>query len=170
MRRTFLAVLVAAVFSLFFFMVMGEKEVRFDLKQKGNSFIEGLRIVHKRDGLKDWFLTAKRADISEDGEKAYLSDIEMMIEKQGLTMHADNGLYTMSNKNLSIEGKVVAKGVNYSITSDRIELAGADGRVKTDGMVNIQGKKFTLQGKGMDIETTEQKMRIHKDVKAIFYQ
>lgn len=168
MKKTLLLVLSLFIFSLFFFMVRGEKTGKNAMVRKGESFIEGLRIIHKKNGSKDWILTARRADLTENSEKAHLSDIEMTIENKGFTVYADKGIYNMTDKNLAIEGRIVARSNNYSITSENIEFDTLAGNLKTDGNVKIEGKKFSLQGKGMDMDNAGQKVRINRDVKAIF--
>lgn len=168
MKRSLFFILSLLLFSLFFFMVKSEKGSRLDMQLKGESFIEGLKIIHKKNGKPDWILTAKRADITENGDKAHLTDIEMTIENRGMTIYADKGLYNLTNKNLTIDGKVIAKNNNYSIITEHVELDSKADNLKTEGNVKIEGKKFSLQGKGMRINNAEQKVRILKDVKATF--
>jgi LPS export ABC transporter protein LptC len=149
-------------------MVKGEKTVKNTIVQKGASFIEGLKIIHKKNGARDWILTARRADLTENSEKAHLSDLEMSIENKGFTFYADRGTYNMTERNLAIEGRIVARSNNYTITSENIAFDSLSGNLKTDGNVKIEGKKFSLQGKGMDIDNSGQKVRINRDVKAVF--
>ncbi|MDA8106004.1 MAG: hypothetical protein M0Z71_11570, partial [Nitrospiraceae bacterium] len=85
MRKSFLAVLSLALLSLIFFMVRAEKESKPGILLKGASFIEGLRIVHRQNGSRNWVLTARRADFDGKGEKALLSGMEMEIENKGIT-------------------------------------------------------------------------------------
>lgn len=169
MKKGLLAVLSLSLFILFLFMIKGEKESRLDMRQRGESFIEGLKIINKKNGVRDWVLTARRADISENGEQARLADIELSIENRGVTVYADSGLYNMADKSVAIEGKITAKGSTYAITSERIAYDSATGDLKTDSRVKIEGNKYSVQGKGMNMNNTEQKVRILKDVKAIFY-
>ena len=140
-----------------------------DILLKGNSFIEGMKIVYKKNGARDWTLTAKRADISDEGNKAFLTDITMTLETRGLTLYADRGLYRMADKNLTVDGKIVARGDTYAITSAGGEFDNRDNDFKTGGEVRIDSRKFTVQGRGMNIDGSGQKVRILRDVKAVFY-
>lgn len=169
MRKSFLAVLSLALLSLLFFMLRGEKESKPGILLKGASFIEGLRIVHRQNGSRDWVLTARRADFDEKGEKALLSGMEMKIENKGLTVCADKGVYDMNTRHLTVDGRTVARGKSYSITSEGAEFDGASGGLKADGGVKIEARKFSVQGEGMDADNSGQTVRIRKDVKAIFY-
>lgn len=169
MKKSFLFVLSLFLLFSFFFLLKEEKGLKPDILLKGNSFIEGLRIIYKKNGNKDWVLSAKRADISEDGDKAYLTGIEMTVQDKGMTLYADKGLYLMTDKNLTIDGKMVAKGDTYSITSVDGAFDNSAGNFKTNGDVRIDSKKFSVQGRGMNIDSSEQKVRILKDVKAVFH-
>lgn len=154
--------------SLFIILFKSEKEARIDMQIKGESFIEGLKITHKNNGKPLWVLTAKRADLSENGDTAHLSGIVMNLEEKNMTIYADSGNYDLSSKNIYIEGPVTAKNTSYSLTTENVEIDAAAGILKTKGQVNIEGKKFNLQGTGMNIDNTEQKVRITNDVKATF--
>jgi LPS export ABC transporter protein LptC len=169
MKKSLLVVLSIALFSLLFFMIKGERGTKTDVLKKGESYIEGLRLVHRQNGNRDWTLTARRADISDKGDKAYLSGIEMNIENKGITVYADKGLYDMNARDLSVDGKVIAKGDSYSITSEGARFDGASGMLKADGGVKIEAKRFSIQGTGMEADNTAQTVRILKDVKAVFY-
>jgi LPS export ABC transporter protein LptC len=172
MRQSVLVVLSLLVVFLFsYYLAKGERGLHLDAHQKGESFIEGLRLVHKKDGYSDWILTAKRADISADGNSARLSGIAMTLKGKGITVYADRGLYNMADKNLSAEGRVVARGTNYSVISeDGAEFNGAASRLKTDGKVTIEARKFNVQGTGMDTGNNGQIVRILGNVKAVFYR
>jgi len=149
-------------------MVEGEKENKPDIHLKGGSFFEGIRIVQKKDGVQDWVLTAKRADISKKGDEANLTDVKVEVKNKGITIYADKGSYNMDTRKMSIEGPITAKNDEYSITTGQVEIDSSAGLLKTNEEVRIKGKKFVLQGKGMEIKNNEQKVRILKDVKATF--
>jgi len=168
MKKSLLVLASFLLFCLFFYMVEGEKANKLDVHLQGSSFFEGIRIVQKKDGVQSWVLTAKRADISKKGDEANLTDIKVEVKDKGVTIYADKGLYNMDTKKMSIEGPITAKNDEYSITTGQVEIDSSSGVLKTDEDVHIKGKKFVLQGKGMEIKNNEQKVRILKDVKATF--
>jgi LPS export ABC transporter protein LptC len=169
MNKFLLVILSIMLFSLLVFLFRNEKENKPVALLKGASFIEGLRIVHRQNGSRDWVLTAKRADFDQKGESAVLSGMEMKIEKKGITVSADNGVYDMRTRRLTVDGRAIAKGNSYSITSRGVEFDGASGGLKANGEVKIEARKFSVQGEGMDADNNGQTVRIRKDVKAIFY-
>ena len=149
-------------------MVEGEKFNKLDIHLKEESFFEGLRIIQKKDGVPIWILTAKRANLSKDGNVADLTGVEMEVKDKGTTIQAEKGLYNMLTKKISVEGTITAKNSNYSLTTRQVEIDSAGGLLTTDKDVHIEGKKFTLDGKGMEVRNNEQKVRILKNVKATF--
>jgi LPS export ABC transporter protein LptC len=164
-----LFILSLSLFSIIFFLVKDEPVSSPEIQQKGGSFIEGLMIINRINGEKDWTLSAKRADITDNGKRAYLTDLEMVIEDRGVRVHADRGLYDMKDKSLSIAGKIIAHGKDYKVTSDSAEYDSDTGNLETESPVRIEGRRFRLQGKGMQIDSAEGKVKIKRDVKAIFY-
>lgn len=168
MKNFFLVLASVLLFSLFFYMVGGLRENKPDLRLKGESFFEGLRIVQKKDGVQNWILTAKRANISKDGDEAELSGVEVEVKNRGILIFAEKGLYHLNSKKMFVEGTITARNKDYSITTAELEISGAEELMKTDKEVRIEGKKFILQGKGMEIDNNEEKMRILSNVKAVF--
>ena len=168
MKKTALFLSIIIIFSLLF-LVVSSKDDRFTLRQKGSSFMEGMRIVHKKAGKEDWRLFASRADISRDGERADLTGLVITIKEQGMQVSSDRGMYDMKAKRLTVAGKILAQGSSVSIESSGIDFDSLTGDLKSSGKVRINGKKYTIEGAGMNIENNGQKMRITRDVKATFY-
>lgn len=169
MQRNIFFLLSFLLILILFLLLRNEKGMRINVQSKDDSFIEGLKIIHKRAGETDWILTANRADITRNGDEAHLNGIEMSMNGKGLTIFADRGIYNLTNRNISIEGKIFAKGDNYSLSTQDIEVSGMNDVLKTKGIIKIEGKKFIIEGKGMEADNSEQKIRILRDVKATFY-
>ena len=154
--------------SAILFYLRSEKVVRLNVQLAGDSFFEGLKIINKKDGITEWVLAAKRADLSKDGKEALLSGIEMKLEKQGMTVQAEKGLYDMETKNVTIDGVITARNMNYVITTSQAVINSGGGILETEGEVTVEGKKFRLEGKGLQADNNEQKVRIRNNVKATF--
>jgi len=168
MRKSLLFLASLLLFSFFFYLAGGEKANKLDIHLKGESFFEGLKIVQRRNGEQNWILTARRADISKDGNEADLTGVEMTVKNRDLKIYAEKGLYNLNTKKISIEGEITATGSNYSLRTAQVDIDSAAGLLTTDKDVSIKGKNFLLQGKGMEIQNNEQRVRILKDVKATF--
>lgn len=169
MRKSLLFPLLLSLVFFVFLVVKSEKGMRLDLQAKGDSFIEGIKIVHKKNGAPDWILIARRADISRGGEEAHLHDLTLSMQDRGLTIRAGQGVYDFLKKNIEITGKLTAEGNHLAIATEDVSFDNGSDVLKTDAPVIIEGKKFVLGGTGMKVDTTEQKMRILRNVKATFY-
>ena len=154
---------------MLFVILKNERETNSDLEVKSNSFIEGIKILQKEEGTTIWKLIARKADFIEGENKAILSDITMVVKKNGLVLYADKGIYNLSDRNFITEGETRAETKDYTITADSIDYEASSGEIKTEGRIKIEGKRFKITGKGMKANS-EQKVRVLKDVKATFYR
>ncbi|MEW6001141.1 MAG: LPS export ABC transporter periplasmic protein LptC [Nitrospirota bacterium] len=169
MKKILLIIIFLFFSGLLFVMLRNEKEVNDDLQIKRNSFIEGLKVLQKKEGITIWTLIARRADFIEDETKAKLSDITVVVKENGLVFHADKALYNLSNRNFTTEGEIKAEAKDYTITADSIDYEASSGDIKTAGRIRVDGKGFRVEGKGMESDS-EQKVRILKDVRATFFK
>ena len=153
--------------SLFLLLRTGRENIG-DLQiKKGNSFIEDIRIVQKKKGATIWTLDASKADFTEGENKAELSDIHMMLQKNDVVLYADRGMYDFSEKSLTTKSVVKAEAKDYKITADSIDYEISSGKIQTGGRIKVEGKRFTVEGKGMKADEG-QKVRVYNDVKATF--
>jgi len=167
LKKLLFLVLIVAVLT-FFILLRSEKGGKVDVQMKGDSFFEGLKIVNKKNGVTEWVLLAKRADLSKDGKDALLTGIEMQLENRGMTVTAEKGLYNMDTQQMTVDGDLHATNKNYVLTTSKARIDGSKGIFDTAGDVKIDGKKFALEGKGMQADNNQHKVRILKDVKATF--
>ncbi len=166
-KKLLFFVIIIVSLTLFIF-IRSEKGGKLDIQIKGDSFFEGLKIVNRKNGATDWVLWAKRADMTKDGKQALLSGVEMKLESQGMTVSAEKGLYDMETRQISVEGVLHASNNNFMLTTSQARIDGSKGNFDTAGDVKIEGKKFELEGKGMQADNNQHKVRILKDVKATF--
>lgn len=150
-----------------FIMFRGEREGSVNVKVKNNSFIEGLKILHEKNGNTVWTLTARKADFTDDGNMVELSDLTVTVQKNDMTLYADKGTYDLSTRNFAINSDIRAVAKDYQITTSSIEYEAFSGNAKTDERITMEGKRFKVEGRGMALDS-EQKVRIQNDVKATF--
>ncbi len=159
----------AALFFIFFVLLLKSEDRReFQVHLQGASFIEGMKIINKRNGNESWALTAKRANIDEHRNKAHLEDMEMTIKEKGLLLHAESGIYDLTDKTLAITSTVTADNKSYSLITDNVTVDSLTHNIASSGNVKINGKTFTIEGTGMEITNRKQNVRILKDVTATF--
>jgi lipopolysaccharide assembly outer membrane protein LptD (OstA) len=166
MKKGFLIGLSVLFFGSLVLMLRTGKEMSGDLQIRSGSSIEGIRILQKKNGATVWTLTADRADFMEGDDKAELSNVSMMIPKNGLVLHADKGIYDLSDKSFKTECIVKADTKDYNIVADSMDYDVSSGKVKTGGRVKIESKRLKVEGKGMDADEGE--VKVFNDVTATF--
>jgi hypothetical protein len=169
MKKVLLIGLSISLLCTLFVLLRNDREIGGDLKIKGDSFIEGLKILHQKDGITVWTLNARKADFIKGGDKAELADISVVIQKNNMGLHADKGVYDLSAERFTTDGEIKAEAKDYTITADSIDYEASSGEIKTGGRIRVEGKKFKVEGKGMKADAG-QKMSILNDVKATFYK
>jgi len=170
MKNKVLLIAALLLISLALLFFMGNKrELDKTMLLKGNSFIEGLKIIHKKNGTSMWTLKASRADIAEGSERVKLKDIVLLVENRDMTIYSPEGFYNLESKDLTLNGKIKAVSKGYTIITESVEWNQSKGEVKTNENVRIESKKFNVEGSGLEADS-EQKVRILKNVKATFYR
>ena len=150
-----------------FLVLRAGRENSGDLQVNGTSFIDNIKILQKNKGTTLWTLTAKKADFTEGGGTAELSDVNVFIEKSKVSLHADKGLYNLAERSFTTDSVVNAVSKNYRMSADSIDYEIASGNIKTDGRIKLEGKGFSVEGEGMKAEGNK-KVRILNDVTATF--
>jgi lipopolysaccharide assembly outer membrane protein LptD (OstA) len=155
------------LFSILFLALKAGRENSGDLQVKSVSFIENIKILQKKSGATVWTLTAKKADFTEGGDKAELSDVNVLIEKSKVSLHADKGLYNLAERSFTTDSLVDAVSKNYRMSADSIDYETTSDKIKSEGRVKLEGKGFIVEGEGMKADG-DKKVSILNDVKATF--
>ncbi len=135
---------------------------------RGNSYIEGLRIVNKKDGADLWTITARRADFSKDETVAQLSGVTIDLKKEGAVLNADDGTYNMNSRDLILENNITIRQKDSVVSAAKLSWNSANGILSSEGKVLMQGDKFKIEGEGLAV-TQNNKVTVTKNVKATFY-
>ncbi len=167
MNRVLLILISFLLISGLFLAFKSGKENIGDIRTKSSSSIEDLKIIQKKNGNTLWTLTAKNADIIEKESMAELKDITLVLSQQDVSIHAGKGIYNFKDKSFTTDSAVKAEGKKYKILADSIDYEISSGDIKTDGEIKVEGKGFSIEGKGLQTESN-QKVRVLKDVKATF--
>ncbi|OGW56908.1 MAG: LPS export ABC transporter periplasmic protein LptC [Nitrospirae bacterium RBG_16_43_8] len=168
MKKKVLLLISLLLLSLVFLFFGNNKGLKKSLPFKGGSFIEGLKIIHKKNGTSMWTLNASRADIIEGSDRVKLNDVVLTIENKEMTIYSPEGFYNMESRDLTLNGKIKAVSKGYTITTESVEWNQSRGEIVTKEAVKIESKKFNVEGVGMEADS-EQKVRILKNVKATFF-
>lgn len=167
MNRGILAALLCALFIGILLMLKTGRDTDSEPGFSASSFLEDIRILQKKRGVDTWILTAERADFFGGEERAELRSVGLTIPESALSLHAESGWYDFSANTFTALTPVEARGENYRIMADTLDFDISAGDIQTEGKVRLEGKGFSLEGEGMRAGK-EQKVRILRDVKAIF--
>jgi LPS export ABC transporter protein LptC len=169
MKKKVLPLISLLLLSLVFLFLGNNRELDKALLLKGGSFLEGLKIIHKKNGTSMWTLNASRADIIEGSERVRLNDVVLTVENKDMTIYSPEGFYNMGSRDLTLNGKIKAVSKGYTIITEAVEWNQSKGEIKTKEAVKIESKKFNVEGVGMEADS-KQKVRILKNVKATFFR
>lgn len=151
---------------LFFFNEM--RDYKNDLPININSYIEGLRIVSKKDGIDSWVIVAKRANFTRDETVAKMDSVAINVIKEGIVLNADKGSYDMTTKDLQLDDNIKINIKGSVISVKNLLWNSSNGELKTDGSIKMEGNKFKIEGEGLTA-TQDQKIKLLKNVKATFF-
>jgi LPS export ABC transporter protein LptC len=157
-----------SVFFIFFIVFSGERESRrdFSISNEG-SYIEGFRIVSKKDGMDALIITARRADFSKDETLARMDAVTMDIKKEGALLNADHGTYNMNTKDLTLEDNVTLRAKDSVVHAGNLSWNPSGGILSSEGKVLIENNKFTVEGEGLSA-TEDNRVKLMRNVKATF--
>jgi len=157
-----------SVFFIFFIVFSGERESRRDFSiSKEGSYIEGFRIVSKKDGTDALIITARRADFSKDETLARMDAVTMDIKKEGALLSADHGTYNMNTKDLTLEDNVTLRARDTVIHAGNLSWNPSGEILSAEGKVLIKSNKLTIEGEGLTA-TKDNRVKLMRNVKAIF--
>lgn len=152
-----------------FLMFSGDRDYKRDLSlHRSNSYIEGLKIVNKKDGTDSWVMTARKADFTKDETLAKMDSVSMDIKKEGVILNAGSGTYNMDSKDLRLEDDVTIRAKDSVIHAKSLAWNPSLGTLTTDSRIRMESSRFTVEGEGLTA-TEQNKVTLMRNVKAIFF-
>lgn len=160
--------LVMVIIAFLFFNIYNSEDLKKDSVTPATSYIEGLRIIHRINGDTIWSIMAKRADFTKDEKSAKMSSIVIDVKKENLTINAERGVFDLETRDLKLEDNIVLKSRGYEVTLKDLSWNPARGLLTSDQKIALRGNRFSIEGYGLSA-TEEQKLRLHKNVRAVFF-
>jgi LPS export ABC transporter protein LptC len=134
------------------------------------SSMHKLHLINKEGNSVKWELSAEKAVFPKGNREILLNSLGLKIKHTPeIHLTSKSGIYTIENGNM-----ILNKSVELNVKDTKFITAGMhwnnrEETLTTDNHVEFIGKTFNIVGKGLTANTKEQKIRILKDVKAIFY-
>ena len=135
--------------------------------------LQKVHFTEVKQGVKRWDLTAERAEYNKATDTSSLSGVKLVIaggEKVGeLRLSAERADYRNATKDIILSGNVKgegSKGIRFS--TSRITYVAARSRLETAERVRFSDGELELEGVGMEFQTQTRKVRLLKDVSAVY--
>lgn len=143
------------------------------LPQKADAGLQGFSYVQSKDGLVDWKIQAKQAQVFDAEAKAVLND-EVQVTLMGtngvtMTVTGDDGTINTASKDFVISKRsgnlALVFDSGYTIYTPHVTWDNHAHRIWTNAPVRITGPILVATGRGMDAFLTTHEMRIHHNVR-----
>ena len=142
------------------------------LPQAADAGLREFSFVQSKDGLVDWKIQARQAQVFDAEAKAVLSDVHVTLtgsDGVSMTVEGDEGTINTSSKDFVVGKRsgdlalVLQSG--YTIYTPRLNWVNQEHRLWTDDPVRIKGPRLEVTGQGMDALLSTREMRIRRNVR-----
>ena len=129
-----------------------------------------INMVNKEGNSIKWELSAEKALFPKGNKEIILTSLGLRIKHTPeIHLTSESAIYSVDSGNMVLNNPVELNVKNAKFKTAGIHWDNREKTLKTDKDVEFIGKTFSIVGKGLTANTEEQKVRILKDVKAIFY-
>ncbi len=161
----------SAALVIVFIIILGYREQSIKISPSfKESTMQKLQMTHKKDNKIKWELLAREASFPVDKKEILLQSIGLTINySPKIYITSKSGTYEIEKENITLNEDVELHTEDAKFTTDTLYWNGKDELITTEDDVKFRGKTFLIEGKGLAAETARQRVRILKDVKAVFY-
>ncbi|MGD0883957.1 MAG: LPS export ABC transporter periplasmic protein LptC [Thermodesulfovibrionales bacterium] len=164
----FVYALLLLLVAVSYVVIHGEQEEKKSFVLKTHSYIEGLRIIQKKNGSDAWVVTARRADFIKDETVAQMDTVTIKAIPEGVVATADSGTYTMATRGLRLDNNIKVRVKNAVISAKSLEWNPASGTLTSTDKVRMDGTKCNVEGEGLTV-SQDQKLKLMNKVTATFF-
>ncbi len=163
--------ILSATLVIVFIIILGYREQSINISPSfKESTMQKLQMTHKKDNEIKWELLAREASFPVDKKEILLQSIGLTINySPKIYITSKSGTYEIEKENITLNEDVELHTEDAKFTTDTLNWNGKDELITTEDDVKFRGKSFLIEGKGLAAETARQRVRILKDVKAVFY-
>lgn len=133
--------------------------------------MENLHLKHREGNKVEWELTAEKAILPAGNKEVFLKFLALKINQTPeIYLTSANGLYEIENGNVTLSNSVEVNMKDTTFATDTLKWYSKDNLITSDDEIKVSGGNFLIKGMGLTAKTDQQKVRILKDVEAIFYR
>jgi LPS export ABC transporter protein LptC len=134
------------------------------------SSMHNVHMVNKEGNSLKWELSAEKAIFPKGNSEILLNSLGLRIEHTPeIYLTSESGIYKVENGNMILNSPVELNVKDVKFKTAGIQWNNHEETLTTNNDVEFIGQTFNIVGKGLRANTKDQKVRILKDVKAIFY-
>lgn len=164
----YLFTLILFLLIVLYFLYDSGKSGRKDIYIKNNSYIDGLKVISKKDGTDSWALAAEKAVLTKDETMAEMNTVTIRLIRDGISLNADTGTFNLLTNDLSLNKNVKVHTSGAVISAKDLSWNPSDGTLTTDSEIKMEGAKFRIEGGSMTA-TQDHKVKLKGKVKATFH-
>ena len=134
------------------------------------SSMHKLHMVNKESNSVKWELSAEKAVFPKGNREILLNSLGLKIKlTPEISLTSGSGIYKVEEGDITLKNPVEMTIKDTIFRTTEMNWNNSKETLTTDNNVEFIGKTFNIVGKGLTAKTKEQKVRILKDVKAVFY-
>lgn len=135
------------------------------------SSMKNLHLIHKNDKKVNWELLAQNAIFPVGNKKVILESIGLTINNSpDIYLTSESGVYEVDKGNVQLTKPVEITIDDVKFTTNTLNWNSNDELISTKDAVKFIGGNFLIEGIGLSAKVKQQKVKIQKNVKAIFYR
>ena len=150
-----------------YLILSGQQEQPRGTTVKATSSIDGLRIINKKEGADIWVVTAQKAELVGNDTIGRMHAVQILAEKDGITVTADSGLYNMETRALTLSENIRIRTKDALISASSLAWDPAERVISSKERVIVDGERFRIEGDGL-VASPDQKVQLMSNVKATF--
>lgn len=132
--------------------------------------MQDLHLTNKEDSAVKWELSAREAIFPIGGKEIFLKSLDLKINRTPVIYLASGaGVYEIEKGYVTLDKSVEMNVKDTKFTTNSLKWNSAEELITTDDDVKFTGKNFLIEGTGLTAAVSQQKVRILKNVKAVFY-
>lgn len=135
------------------------------------SSMKNLHLTHKEEKKVQWELLAENAIFPVGRKEIILETIDLKINHSPeIYLTSDSGIYDVDKGDVMLNKPVEINIKDTKFSTDTLNWNSSDELISTLDAVTFEGSNFLIKGIGLSAKIEQQKVKIEKNVKAIFYR
>jgi len=135
--------------------------------------LQRVHYTETRQGVKRWDLSADRAEYNKDADSTTLSGVRLVVSGSAptgdLQVTADRAEYHNATRDVLLTGNVHgSSGNGMEFFSTRVTYLAAREQLVSSEPVRFKDGGLLLEGVGMEFQTQTRRLRLMKDVSAVY--